>query len=244
MRDRYLIANWKMNLPPAGIAAYCDALVAASTNDVTLVVAPPFVVLPQIIGRHVSLAAAAQDCSEHVSGAFTGEVAARMIRDIGARFVIVGHSERRTLHAETDEQVAAKAQRVLEADMIPVICVGESLEVREQGDTDPFIAGQLRAITMETASPVIVAYEPIWAIGTGRNATGGMVYETVAAIRRTIAATWSTAGRAVSVLYGGSVTPENVDELVGEGDIDGFLVGGASLDAAKFLAIRDGMLKQ
>jgi triosephosphate isomerase (TIM) len=152
--------------------------------------------------------------------------------------VILGHSERRTLFGETDALIARKVSIALETGLTPILCIGEDLKVRDSGRADAFLADQIKAAAAGVgAGDVILAYEPIWAIGTGRNATGKMCAETTQEIRESVRRFWPSRYENVPVLYGGSVTPDNVAELVGEGQIDGFLVGGASLDSGKFLAI-------
>lgn len=241
MPNRYLIANWKMNLPPEGIEPYLAAMAGAD-----VAVAPPYVYLKDAAAHApAGLAVGAQNCADQKSGAFTGEVSADMLRDCGARFVIVGHSERRNIFREDDALVARKLTRVIEAGLMPVLCVGENQQQREGGHAVTFCGEQLRAAAvpqLEEAPEVVVAYEPIWAIGTGRNATGAMVAEIVTAIRGVLDRFWPAGlARRTPVLYGGSVTPENVDELVARGRIDGFLVGGASLDSNRFLALAEAM---
>jgi triosephosphate isomerase len=235
MPARYAVANWKMNLPPDGIDTYVRTL--ASPRDVRIVVAPPFPYLKELMGR-VTLSG--QNCAEQHAGAFTGEVSPDMLRDCGAEFVILGHSERRTLFGETDERIARKMEVAIEARLKPILCVGESRQVRDAGQAAEFVADQIKAAAvpaLESAAEVVVAYEPIWAIGTGRNATGAMVAEMVADIRQALRRFWPARHRDAAVLYGGSVTPDNIDDLVGAGGIDGFLVGGASLDCPKFSVI-------
>ncbi|HEV7484679.1 MAG TPA: triose-phosphate isomerase [Thermoanaerobaculia bacterium] len=236
MPNRYLIANWKMNIPPEGIASYLDAV-----KDADAVIAPPFVYVKDVAARFAN--AAAQNCADQKSGAFTGEVSADMLRDCGARFVIVGHSERRTVYGEDDALIARKLAMAIDAGLTPVLCIGENEQQRERGHAVNFCSGQLRAAAipqLASANEIIVAYEPIWAIGTGRNATGAMVAEIVSAIRDALNRFWPS-GLATPILYGGSVTPDNVDDLIEHGRIDGFLVGGASLDSKKFLALAEAM---
>ncbi|HSY47400.1 MAG TPA: triose-phosphate isomerase [Thermoanaerobaculia bacterium] len=241
MPNRYLVANWKMNLPPEGIESYLGAVKGEG-----IVVAPPFVFLKDVVARATNgVAAGAQNCADQKSGAFTGEVSADMLRECGARFVIVGHSERRNVYGEDDARVARKLDRAIEAGLTPILCIGENQQQRDGGHALTFCADQLRAAMVphiESAWEVVVAYEPIWAIGTGRNATGDMVAEIVAAIRVSLGRLWPAAlARNAPVLYGGSVTPENVDDLTARGGIDGFLVGGASLDSKKFLALAEAL---
>jgi triosephosphate isomerase len=236
MPNRYLIANWKMNIPPEGIASYLEAV-----KDADVVIAPPFVYLKDVAAKFTN--AGAQNCADQKSGAFTGEVSADMLRDCGARFVIVGHSERRTIYGEDDALIARKLSMAIDAGLTPVLCIGENEQQRERGHAVVFCSDQLRAVAvpqLASANEVIVAYEPIWAIGTGRNATGAMVAEIVSAIRDALNRFWPS-GLATPILYGGSVTPDNVDDLIAHGRIDGFLVGGASLDSKKFLALAEAM---
>ena len=246
MPDRYLIANWKLNLPPEGIEAFTKSVSATDAGDPALILAPPFPYLKEVgrwTARHVGLAG--QNCSDQLKGAFTGEVSGPMLRDCGARYVIAGHSERRNIYGETDAIVARKLIAAIASELIPVFCVGEDLRTREAGHVARFLAGQIKAASeapLASAREIIVAYEPIWAIGTGKNASGAIVAETVAQIRESIDRFWPPGSAArTPVLYGGSVTPENVADLTGQGRVDGFLVGGASLDSAKFLGILTGM---
>jgi len=245
MRHRYLIANWKMNLPPEGIDKYLSAMSQAAAGDVTVVVAPPFPFLRDVSPHRIAVGA--QNCSDHQNGAFTGEVAPGMLRGCGANYVILGHSERRQIFHEADQLIARKLALAIESDLTPVLCIGEDLRVRDMGQVARFLADQIKATAipaLETAKTFIIAYEPIWAIGTGRNASGAMVAETVGEIRHSLGRFWPARYEAeVSILYGGSVTPENVDDLVANGGIDGFLVGGASLDSSKFSAILTAMTR-
>ena len=240
---RYVIANWKLNLPPEGIDPYLAAVGRADARGVQIVVAPPYPFIKEIASG--ALPVAAQNCADQPSGAFTGEVSPAMLRDCGARFVILGHSERRNVYGESDAMIARKLALVIAAGLTPVICIGEDLRVRDVGRVGAFLSDQLRAVTMpalEQANEIVIAYEPIWAIGTGRNASGAMVAETVVEIRNALKRFWPARfATSAPVLYGGSVTPENVADLVANGTIDGFLVGGASLDSAKFLGIHEGL---
>ena len=241
MPNRYLIANWKMNLPPEGIGAFLGAL-----RGEGIVVAPPFPYLREVAaGAPKNVAVAAQNCAEQPAGAFTGEVSARMIRDCGARFVIVGHSERRNIYVESDAVVAKKTALAIENGLTPIVCIGENLDERERGNAMTVCSNQIAALglpQLANAAEVIVAYEPVWAIGTGRNATSAMVAEMARAVRDSLMRCWPVdLARCAPVLYGGSVTPENAADLVAHGGIDGFLVGGASLDSKKFLALAESM---
>jgi triosephosphate isomerase len=240
MPDRYVIANWKMNLPPEGVDPYVEALNRIEAGGAKFVIAPPYPYIHRVAGSlGEAHGAAAQNCADHDKGAFTGEVSPSMVREAGARFVILGHSERRSIYGETDATVARKVALAISAALSPVLCIGEDLRTRDSGNTARVLADQIRAAAVGVgAGDVILAYEPVWAIGTGRNASGTMVAETVAHIRDSMERFWPEgAGTRTPILYGGSVTPDNVEELVRHGDIQGFLVGGASLDSGKFAAI-------
>jgi triosephosphate isomerase len=240
MPNRYAIANWKMNLPPEGVEKYLGALGEAKGNGA--VVAPPFPFLKDVyMQAPKNVGVAAQNCADHQSGAFTGEVAPSMIRYCGARFVIIGHSERRNLFREDDALIGRKLALAIETGLTPVFCIGEDQNARDRGHQSIVVSDQIKVVAGAvplTAGEIVVAYEPVWAIGTGRNATGAMVAEMVAEIRAALGRFWPPqfAGQA-PVLYGGSVTPENIGDLMAAGNVDGFLVGGASLDSRKFLAI-------
>ena len=238
MPSRYAIANWKMNLPPCGIDAYFDQLKAPAKTKV--VVAPPFPYLKELRQR---AALGGQNCADQPSGAFTGEVSAMMLRDCGATFVIVGHSERRNIFGETDAMIARKLALAIEAGLTPVLCVGETQKIRDAGQAAIFVANQIKSAAvpqLESAPEVLIAYEPVWAIGTGRNATGEMVAEMIGHLRDALSRFWPARhASAAPILYGGSVTPENVGDLCENGRINGFLVGGASLDPLKFSMICD-----
>lgn len=241
---RYLIANWKMNLPPEGVESYLANICAADPRDVTMVVAPPFPFLRHVVQCGSGLSVSAQNCSDQKAGAFTGEVSPGMLRECGVDSVILGHSERRNLFHEADALIARKLSLAIETGLRPVLCIGEDLRVRELNGVARFLADQLKTAAVENlddADEVIIAYEPIWAIGTGRNASGEMVAETLVEIRSALERFWPSRFANAPILYGGSVTPDNVADLVEHGTIDGFLVGGASLDARKFLAIHAGM---
>lgn len=188
------------------------------------------------------VAVGAQDVSEHKSGAFTGEVSADMLADLGVKYTIVGHSERRSYHGETDSQVNAKARALIESGVFPIICVGESLEQREKGLTMEFVAYQVKAalagINAKDIKKCVIAYEPIWAIGTGRTATADQAEDVCREIRAIIRSLHGArSARAVSILYGGSMNPKNCAELLAQPDIDGGLIGGASLKPQEFAEI-------
>jgi triosephosphate isomerase len=246
MPHQYVIANWKMNLPPEGVEPYIRALAAGEPAGTAFVVAPPYPYLRDVSRVAVpTIEVCGQNCADHESGAFTGEVAASMLRDNGAHYVILGHSERRSLYGETDALIARKLLVARSAGLVPVLCVGEDLRTRETGHVARFLADQIRAMSeagLEKDGEIIIAYEPIWAIGTGRTATGPMVAETIDHIRDALRRFWPARfADGAPILYGGSVTPENVRDLVAQGHINGFLVGGASLDSGKFLAIHGAL---
>ena len=203
-----------------------------------MVIAPPFPYLKELAGRATL---AGQNCADQKSGPLTGEVSPTMLRDCGAAFVILGHSERRSLFGEDDAMIARKLAVAIEAGLTPILCVGEDQKIRDAGEAATFVANQIKlsAVPALAAAPeVIIAYEPVWAIGTGRNATGGMVAEMVADIRDAVGRFWPARHRDTApILYGGSVTPDNISDLATHGGIDGYLVGGASLSSEKFLAI-------
>lgn len=242
--SRYLIANWKMNLPPEGVERYLAGVGAVDPRDVELVIAPPFPYLTQVGRCGEGLSVAGQNCSDQESGAFTGEVSPRMLRECGADYVILGHSERRNLFKESDDLIARKLSLAIRSGLTPVLCIGEDLAVRDAGHAARHLANQIKEAAVDAlagAKTIVVAYEPVWAIGTGRNASGAMVAETLIDIRQALWRFWPEWVARAPILYGGSVTPDNVDDLVANGTIDGFLVGGASLDSRKFLAIHAGM---
>jgi len=241
---KYLVANWKMNLPPEGVESYLASVSGVDPRDITFVVAPPFPFLRHVVQCGEGIEVAAQNCSDRASGAYTGEVAPGMLRACGVDYVILGHSERRTLFHESDALIARKLALAIEHGLGAILCIGEDLGVREMKQEARFLADQIKVTAvdaLETAAEVVIAYEPIWAIGTGRNASGMMVADTLVEVRAAIERFWPARLANTLILYGGSVTPDNVADLVANGTIDGFLVGGASLDSRKFLAIHAGM---
>ncbi len=234
-----------MNGSRAANAALVADIVAAGVagDDVELLVCPPFPYLGEVAAAigNAPVALGAQTLSEHPPGAVTGEVAAAMLADIGVRYVIVGHSERRELFAESDAQVAAKFAAALAAGLTPVLCVGETLEEREAGQTEAVVARQLDAVLKlsggEAFARAVVAYEPVWAIGTGKTATPDMAEEVHAMLRRRLRDASEVAAGDCRILYGGSMKPDNAAGLLSQANIDGGLIGGASLKAADFSAI-------
>jgi triosephosphate isomerase len=240
-RRRLVVGNWKMNGGRAANAALLSTLKSAAPFGVEVAVCPPAPYLQQVEAalQGSEIAWGAQDCSSHGSGAFTGEVSASMLAEFGCRFVIVGHSERRAMHGEGDALVAEKAEQVLANSMTPIVCVGETLAERDAGDTEKIVGRQLAAVIDLLGTSIdrtVLAYEPVWAIGTGRTATPAQAQRVHARLRATLAAA-SRAAATVPILYGGSVKADNAASLFAEPDIDGGLIGGASLNAAQFVAI-------
>ena len=247
MREILIAGNWKMN----GSLAANDALVSGIVAGVPegsgfrLLVCPPFPYLAsvaaQVAGTKVSLGA--QSVSEHESGAFTGETAPSMLKDVGCTYVIVGHSERRAIYGESSEQVAAKFQAAQAAGLTPILCVGETLEEREAGTTEQVIDEQLDAVLnvagAQAFATAVIAYEPVWAIGTGMTATPEQAQDVHRHIRARLAAHDSDLAGKVQILYGGSMKGDNAPGLLSMADIDGGLIGGASLKANDFLAIAE-----
>jgi triosephosphate isomerase len=252
MRKKLLLGNWKMNKTPSEAKAFAKASQAmvdfAVAHDIDVGVAPTFVCL-QTVKENINpkCIVAAQNVNEHDHGAFTGEVSISMLKEIGIDWVILGHSERRAYNNETSEVCNQKIKALLANNMTPVYCCGESLKTFEAGETKKFVAEQIRTglagLTPEEAKKVIIAYEPIWAIGTGKSATGEIAEDTIGFIRRTLRESFGDAAIDMRILYGGSVKPENVVTYMGEPDIDGALVGGASLDPNSFHALIEGMVK-
>jgi len=207
--------------------------------DVAVAVPAPYLAQVQALTAGTAVAAAAQDVSRYESGAYTGEVSVAMLRDFGVRYVLVGHSERRQYHGETDVAVAEKAQRALAAGVTPIVCVGETLQEREAGQTEAVVKRQLAAVIHlngHCISEIVVAYEPVWAIGTGRTASPEQAQAVHAVLRAQLSAASEHADR-IRLLYGGSMNAGNAAQLLAQPDIDGGLVGGASLKAADFLQI-------
>jgi len=242
---RPLVAgNWKMNGLTASLVelkAMREAVDAGKAGAAELAVCPPATLLAQaawaLKGGKVSLGA--QDCHAKDSGAFTGDIAAPMIKDAGAQYVIVGHSERRQYHGETDAVVKAKAEAALKSGLTAIVCVGETRVEREAGKAIEVVSTQVRGSLPPGGAPetVVVAYEPVWAIGTGLTPTPADVAEVHAAIRKLLGEVYGAAGAKLRILYGGSVKPSNAKELLGLANVDGALVGGASLKAVDFMAI-------
>ena len=245
MRRPFIAGNWKMN----GTVAEAEALVQAllprvgAVDDVDVVVCPPFLALQAVVdsARGSAVAVYAQTMHEADNGAYTGEVSAPMLTEIDVQGVILGHSERRQYFGETDRALQQKVPKALEAGLTPILCVGETEEERDRGDTERKLRHQvqeaLEKVPVDRLSEVVVAYEPIWAIGSGRTATPEQAQEAIAFVRALVQGFDKAAGDQVRVLYGGSMKADNAREIVSQPDVDGGLIGGASLDAASFAAI-------
>jgi triosephosphate isomerase len=251
MREFLVAGNWKMNGGTAANDALVSRIVAGvpEGSGFRLLICPPFPFLAsianQISGSQVALGA--QNVSEFEAGAYTGETAASMLKDVGCEFVIVGHSERRAIYGETSTQVAAKFSAAQDAGLTPILCVGETLEEREAGTTQSVIDEQLDAV-LDTAgadafAAAVIAYEPVWAIGTGKTATPDEAQDVHRHIRARLAEHNSELAEKVQILYGGSMKGENAPGLLSMPDIDGGLIGGASLKANDFLAIADAAVR-
>jgi triosephosphate isomerase (TIM) len=247
MRKPVIAGNWKMYKLVADSVATALALrpLVANANHCEVVIAPVFTALKTVADRleGSNILVAAQNCSTEMKhGAHTGEVAADMLRDVGATLIIIGHSERRHIYGETDQMVQRKTEAALAAGLRVIMCVGETLEQRESGTAEKVVRGQLegglRGLTASDLDRIIIAYEPVWAIGTGRTATPEQAQEMHAFVRRVFAERYTPElGEALRILYGGSVKPDNIAGLMRQPDVDGALVGGASLDAETFAQI-------
>ena len=246
MRTPFVAGNWKMHKTVAETVAYIKEfrLLVKDVTGIDIVLAAPFTAIHAAAdaARNSNVAVAAQDVYWEKHGAFTGEVSAPMIREAGAEYVIVGHSERRTLFGETDEAVRRKVAAALEAELTPIVCIGETLAERERNETfavlDRQILEGLRDFLPQQVAELVLAYEPVWAIGTGRNATPEQAAEAHTHIRAQLGAIYGAAtAEAVRILYGGSVKPDNVATLAAQPNVDGALVGGACLDVQGFFEI-------
>ncbi len=245
MRQKVIAGNWKMNGTIAETEALVSALLkgTAKSDRVTVVICPPYTALyraAQLLeGSHILLGG--QEMTDQPRGAFTGDISAELLLTVGARYVILGHSERRQYYAETDQKVNAKAKVALTAGLTPIICVGETLSEREGNRTESVVGSQidgtLTGFSAEMIRKSVIAYEPVWAIGTGRTATPEMAQDVHRFIRARVANLDRAAAEIVPILYGGSVKADNAEGLLSRPDIDGALVGGASLKAGEFIAI-------
>ena len=243
-----MAGNWKMHYTVAEAVALAEALKKGIKRfaDREVVVAPPFTALAELastlVGSPIRLAG--QNCYWENRGAYTGEISPDMLRDLGCHYVIVGHSERRQYFGETNESVNRKIVALLDLNLVPILCIGETLKDRQAGETLRVLADQLRegleGLDVEQVDQLVVAYEPVWAIGTGHTATPEQAQEAHDFVRKSLAERFDNAvANSIRILYGGSVKPENVDELMAQPDIDGALVGGASLKADAFVRIVD-----
>jgi len=242
MKKKLIAGNWKMNGNLAANEALIKAILAGlESSDCQVALCVPSIYLAQSQGLTVGsgIDVGAQDVSQHASGAFTGEISASMLKEFGVRYCIVGHSERRQYHFESDVLVAEKARSALASGIIPIVCVGETLAEREAGKTEEVVKRQLAAVIHANGhciSEIVVAYEPVWAIGTGKTASTEQAQQVHAVLRAQLKAATPHADR-VQILYGGSMNAANAAQLLAQPDIDGGLVGGASLKAADFLSI-------
>jgi triosephosphate isomerase len=247
MRDFLIAGNWKMNGSSTANTELVAGIIAGvpAGTGFSLLVCPPFPYLASVVAqaRGSAVKVGAQTVSEHEKGAFTGEVAPGMLGDLGCDYVIIGHSERRALYGETSEQVAAKFKAAQAAGLTPILCVGETLEEREAGTTESVIDEQLGAVMdaagIEAFASAVIAYEPVWAIGTGMTASPEQAQDVHRHIRAQLASQNENISANVQILYGGSMKGENAAGLLAQPDIDGGLIGGASLKADDFLAIAE-----
>jgi len=247
MRKKIIAANWKMNLTVSEAEAFLNTFLheIGDENGAEVVIVPPFTALAkvsEILGRGQAAKLGAQNMHWEKSGAFTGEISAQMLRELYVRYVVLGHSERRTLFGETDELVNRKVRAALDAALKPIFCIGETLEQRDAGEVEAVLHRQIElgllGLSARELSDTVIAYEPVWAIGTGRTASPEQAQAAHAFIRKTLGEIWDTvAADKVRIQYGGSVKPQNAVELMREPDIDGALVGGASLDPRGFAEI-------
>ena len=245
-RRTIVAGNWKMNMLASSVKPFMEELKEnmAKTKTCDVVLCTPAVMIPAMVkaGKELKVAAGGQDVSKYEKGAYTGEISASQLADVGAKYCIVGHSERRQYHGESDKLVNEKAKALLEKGISPIICVGESLEQREMDLTMEYVAYQVKAalsgIDATQLRRCVIAYEPIWAIGTGKTATAQQAQEVCEGIRAVIRKIYGARpARAVSILYGGSMNAKNAFELLAQPDIDGGLIGGASLKPVDFSAI-------
>ncbi|CAM3274198.1 triose-phosphate isomerase [Deinococcus saxicola] len=243
MIQNLLALNWKMNKTPAEARAWAEELRGKLTaNDTELAVMAPAVALASL-AAHLppGVALGAQDVSAHESGAYTGETSAAMLVDVGAKYAVVGHSERREYHHESDADVAAKARQAQANGLVPIVCVGEGLDVREKGEQVAYTLGQLEGSLVGVGPEVVIAYEPVWAIGTGKTATADDAEELAAAIRDALIERYGSDADGIRILYGGSVKPDNIATLCARPNVNGALVGGASLKVPDVIGMNDAL---
>ena len=251
MRQHLIMGNWKLNGTKASVEALVEGLKApvAAAANVEVAVCAPVIFLGQVeqLTAGSTLKYGSQDADVHTSGAFTGENSPVMLKEFGCKYALVGHSERRTLHAETDAVVAAKFVAIQAADLVPVLCIGETLEQFEANQTNAVVEAQLKAVIdvagIEALAKSVIAYEPVWAIGTGKTATPEIAQAVHAHIRAYLAGFNADVAAKVQVLYGGSMNAANAADLLAQADIDGGLIGGASLKVADFTAIIEAAAK-
>ena len=238
-----LALNWKMNKTPSEARAWAEDLAERlSPGDAELAVMAPAIALPALAAHlPAGVSVGAQDLSAYESGAYTGEISAAMLVDVGTRYAVVGHSERREYHGESDATVAAKARQAQQNGITPIVCVGEGLDVRERGEQVPYTLAQLAGSLEGVGEDVVVAYEPVWAIGTGKTATADDAEELASAIRGALKERYGNAAEEVRVLYGGSVKPDNIAAICAKPNVNGALVGGASLKVPDVLGMNDAL---
>lgn len=248
MAKPLLVANWKSHGSDQDNQIWAKHFLAQPLSaDVDLVVCPPFPYIPQLVDlcEATTVAVGAQNLSAHQQGAYTGEVSAQMLRDLGCQYVIIGHSERRSLYAEDDKQLAAKLQRAIECGLMPIFCIGETLQQRQQAQTEAVLRRQFSAVaSVLTNTSFVLAYEPVWAIGSGQTATPEQAQQVHCFLREYLSKQLSKASAEIRIIYGGSVKPDNAKALFAKPDIDGGLIGGASLQGKDFLAIYNSITEK
>lgn len=243
MRSSLIAGNWKMNGDLQSVIGLVEGIKAGNPGKAELAVCPPAVFLMKVGGMlaDTEISLGAQNVCDQEAGAYTGEISAAMLKECGCRYAIVGHSERRALYLESDQLVAARFAMAQAADIIPILCIGETLDEREQGVTETVVARQIDAVLdtsgISGVAQAVIAYEPVWAIGTGKVATPDQAQAVHAFIRAKLEQVDAGAAQQVRILYGGSMNPANAADLLSQPDIDGGLIGGASLKADDFLAI-------
>ena len=248
MRQPLVAGNWKMNGDRASTESLVNGIIEGrdGVNRAEVLICPPYILIPraaEVLERRGStdISLGAQDLDVHDNGAYTGQISAAMLKDAGCTYVIIGHSERRSIYGETDADVAEKFKVAQAGGLIPILCVGETLEERQADETEQVVARQLDAVIdaagVAALANAVIAYEPVWAIGTGMTASPEQAQEVHQFIRGRIAALDSGVADGLRILYGGSMKPDNAESLIGQADIDGGLIGGASLEAESFLGI-------